>query len=98
LNKQNASKEQIFHIAAFMVTSARGLLDEPRRYGTTRLLEALEMLLDLPESKEDSFLAQLGEKVDRKNYAMSQVGIEGVKRFLDELVMAFVDEAQKRMT
>ncbi|AFV11908.1 hypothetical protein Tph_c17050 [Thermacetogenium phaeum DSM 12270] len=46
MDKAIVSKNKLLDLLCFMVTSARGCLDEPPGYGPLRLLEAYAMLID----------------------------------------------------
>ena len=41
-----------FKLVCFMISSARGLLDEPKLYGPRRLVDATDMLLELLEGAD----------------------------------------------
>lgn len=63
------TQEEAFELLAFLVTSARGLLDEPRAYGPRRLLRATQKLAGflLPRADEEArpFLGDLQQLIDR---------------------------------
>lgn len=73
----------------FLVTSARGCVDEPPIYGPLRLLEAYSMLLDMQEPGEtDEFYYRLNEKIEvLKDMCMIDEGrfIDGLDRVIEEL-------------
>ena len=59
-------REETFNLIAYMITSARGLYDEPADYGSFRLLDATGRLLEIMEysGELDPFLKQLKEEID----------------------------------
>lgn len=61
-----ALKDDLFFLVAYMLTSARGLYEEPPDYGIFRLLDASGRLLEIMEDHglSDPFLAQLKDVVD----------------------------------
>ena len=60
-------------LAAYMLTSARGLLDEPKTYGPFRLLEGASrlcgILMDAHHPKTDS-LGSLKKKIDERKFIL----------------------------
>lgn len=59
-------KEELFNLVAYMLTSARGLYDEPPDYGPFRLLDASGRLLEIMNASGelDPFLTRLKEEID----------------------------------
>ena len=74
----------------YMVTSARGCIDEPKLYGPFRLVDCVERLISLLEGKglADDFLKREREKIAQEKYLLMG-DEEGFVKFLDELVMDF---------
>ncbi|MFQ6076214.1 MAG: DUF6092 family protein [Candidatus Bathyarchaeia archaeon] len=91
----------LFELALFLLTSARGSIDEPQAYGTVRLLEALSRLIELTHHveglKEDRFLNRVKEEVNDKKLNILFSNRAEFIRFLDELILKFVDELERRM-
>lgn len=60
--------EELFNLVAYMLTSARGLYDEPPDYGSFRLLDAAGRLLEIMShsSELDPFLARLKQEIDQE--------------------------------
>ncbi|MDD2573699.1 MAG: DUF6092 family protein [Bacillota bacterium] len=83
-------------IFTFLLTSARGCVDEPPLYGPLRLLEAYSLLLGMLKSDEtDEFYYKLNEKIEAlKDRCMEDEGefIEGLDRVLEELTGHIIDE------
>ncbi len=59
-------QEETFNLIAYMISSARGLYDEPPDYGSFRLLDAAGRLLEILNAagELDPFLTQLKEEID----------------------------------
>ncbi len=76
-----------FELLSFLITSARGLLEEPVIYGPLRLVEAARKLLDIMEEKgiSTSELIELKQYID-ENINTVLIGEEEFKAFLNELV------------
>ncbi len=100
------SETYFFEWAAYMVASARGLLDEPQIYGPIRLLEALRKLLEVLRTvsilEQDLFLTQIEQKLERREYLPSsklktQPGLEWFEKYLDQIAEEFAREAKRRM-
>jgi hypothetical protein len=90
-------KEELFNLIAYMVTSARGLFDEPADYGTFRLLDTTGRLLAIMESQDllDPFLAELKESVDEEREGAMDPDTQ-IER-LDQLVLKIAEEFQNRL-
>ena len=89
-------KNELFLLTAYMVTSARGLFDEPGDYGTFRLIDSAGRLLAIMEAQDmlDPFLARLKEALDDERVG-SMDSQEQPER-LDRMVLEIVDELQNR--
>ena len=90
-------KEELFNLTAYMITSARGLYEEPADYGTFRLLDSAGRLLAIMESQElsDPFLAELKRSVDEEREGNMDPDRQGER--LDQLVLRLADELLKRL-
>ena len=63
----------LFGLVGYMLTSARGLVDEPKLYGPFRLIDGVSRLCDLliDEDEENSeFYRSLKSKIDEKKYSV----------------------------
>ena len=93
-------EQQAFELATFLVVSARSCLDDPPSYGPMRLTQALGRLIklmeDVPGWQADPFLRLVKDKVERRDWLVTSVGLEGFTKFLDGLVADFVQEAKQR--
>jgi len=88
---------ELFHLIAYMITSARGLYDEPPDYGTFRLLDASGRLLEIMESsgRLDPFLTRLKEEVDKERE--SEMDDARQRQRLDRVVVEIAHEMQQRL-
>lgn len=91
-------QEDIFHLLAFMLTSARGLYEEPPDYGAFRLLDTAGRLLEILQHQSllsDPFLLDLKQKIDAEREA--SMDNERQQRALDELILSISEEMQRRL-
>jgi nitroreductase len=98
-NESNTPEEHIFELALFLLTAARGCVEEPQIYGPLRLLDAIGRLVDLYSKtdllKRDEFLIEARKKVD-EGMDRVMVSNEEFVKFMDEMVRSFTDEMIKR--
>ncbi len=89
-------KEELFNLIAYMITSARGLYDEPNDYGTFRLIDSAGRLLAIMESQglSDPFLAELRQSVDEEREGNMDPDRQSDR--LDQLVLKLADELLNR--
>lgn len=91
--------DDIFRLALYLLTSARGCLDEPKIYGVVRLLEVLVRLIDLQKTTKqlepDSFLESMKPRIDRLKILIMENPKE-VQERLDETIREFTAELEKR--
>jgi hypothetical protein len=77
----------------FLVTSARGLMDEPAHYGPFRLIDATSRLVAILERRglSTEFMSSLRGRIEAgKETSMGTT--EEFKAFLDELVIRLVED------
>jgi len=93
------SKEFVYDLATYLLTSARGLIDEPLLYGPLRLIEGLSRLATISERapciERDDFLQAAKKKIDQNKYVVMQSEEEFTK-FLDSLIREFTAELKRR--
>jgi hypothetical protein len=91
-------KDGLFHLAAYLVTSARGLYDEPADYGIFRLIDSAGRLLSVMENAWglDPFLTKL--KLDLDEEREGEMDEVRQKVHLDSMVVAIATELQKRLS
>ncbi len=95
---QEDLQEDIFYLIAYMITSARGLYDEPADYGVFRLLDSAGRLLDLLHRQgllSDPFLVELKQKIEAEREA--NMDEERQRSRLDEWVLAISDEMRRQL-
>lgn len=89
----------LFEYSTFLVTAARGTLDEPHTYGALRLLDGISRLTEIystvPDIKSDEFILQVRAEI-QKNLDQAMTSEERLREFLDGLVVKFTDEMKKR--
>jgi len=90
-------KVELFNLTAYMITSARGLYEEPPDYGTFRLLDSAGRLLAIMESQElsDPFLAELRQSVDEEREGNMNPDRQSER--LDQLVLKLAEELANRL-
>lgn len=83
-------------LVSYMITSARGLYDEPDNYGIFRLIDSAGRLLAIMESAgmSDVFINALRQQVDEERE--SSMDDESQKRNLDMMVLKIAKELQNR--
>jgi hypothetical protein len=80
-------------VAGFMVTSARGLLDEPAGYGPFRLIDATRRLLMVLEGEglSSPALDRLRPRVDDwESKGLDDAAV--FRAYLDDLVLSLLDD------
>jgi len=96
--KEKSGEEYLFEIEAFLISSAKGCLWEPKLYGPLRLLTAFSKIALLPDYvpglKRDEFLLNLRKEIDEK---ITQVMTdEEFKEFIMDISIRFAKEIKKR--
>lgn len=96
---KKSTDEAIFEYAVFLVTSARGCIEEPHLYGPFRLPNAVGRFVEMCQRSDwyvrDILLDQAKTRIDEsKNLAIS--GPNEFKKFADALVRDFANELRRR--
>lgn len=95
---ENEFRDFLFEYSVFLITAARGTLDEPRTYGALRLIDGISRLTDVylrSGMKPDEFL--LGIKADiQANLDRALKSEEELTKFMDDLVLRFTAEMKTR--
>jgi hypothetical protein len=82
------TEEDVFELLAFLATSASLCVDEPKLYGTFRLVDAasrlLGFVLESDQLEDKQSLQQLKDEIDEKKFLMT-TDQEGYVQFLDDL-------------
>lgn len=99
MEEKISAHEYLFGLALFLLTSARGCVDEPLMYGPLRLLDAISRLVNLSKYgeciEEDPFLLKAKEKIDQNKY-MVMSSEEKFVEFMDHLIREFTVELKRR--
>ena len=90
-------KGDFFNLLAFLVTSARGCVDEPKLYGPFRLIDGASRLIGILEEAHmaDEFLVEVKRKMDEGKYKYLIHEMDDQSKFiqfLDDLTLDFVDK------
>jgi hypothetical protein len=93
------SEDEAFELLVFLITSARGCVDEPKLYGTFRLVDAASKLVgfvleDHPEQSE-GFLRDLKQEIDEKKLSL-MADQEGYIEFLGDITREVAQELKRR--
>ena len=81
----------LFELTGYMLTAARGLLNEPPLYGPFRLVDGVSRLCSLLEiegGEYKAFYSQLKKKIDEKKFLV-MTDEEAFVRMIDEAVSEF---------
>jgi len=92
-------EDGLFELSMFLLTSARGCVDEPKIYGSFRLMDALSRLCDVYSRSDklepDKFLSDIKDQVDKAKEKMDLSKEEFVES-MDDLIVKFTDELLSR--
>ncbi|MHC1770131.1 MAG: DUF6092 family protein [Flexilinea sp.] len=90
----SALKNDLILLVSFLLTSARGLYDEPADYGTFRLIDSAGRLLQIMESHgmSDEFLNRLKQNIDEER----EGNMDQSNRLdhLDQMILETVQQIQ----
>jgi hypothetical protein len=93
------TEDDVFELLAFLVTSARLCVDEPRLYGTFRLVDGASRLigfvLQSGQLEDRQSLQQLKDEIDEKKFLLT-TDQEGYFDFLDDLTRKVARELKER--
>lgn len=99
LPQSHTPEQFLFEYALFLLTAARGIMDEPRVYGAIRLVDAVSKLTGLFSTtrglQPDPFLLEAGKKIDGE-LDTALTSDEEFMAFIDGLVHDFAHEMLKR--
>ena len=82
---------ELMDLMGFMITSARGLLDEPQLYGPFRLIDGASKLCAIMQNNVETdkeFLERLRGKIDDGKFDV-MTDVETFTTMLDEIVIDF---------
>jgi hypothetical protein len=88
--QMNSSKLQwgFISLISYMLTSARGLVDEPKIYGPSRLVEAAKRLINLAEDCGfyDASVSEVATQIEERRIDTLLKGEAEFIRFMDDLI------------
>lgn len=84
-------RDELLLLVGFMLTSARGLMEEPKSYGPSRLLDAAGRVLDMMEEHGmlDQSLQEIKAHIDDERFG--PMDDEGFVARLDELAVNWTE-------
>jgi hypothetical protein len=87
---------ELLLLIGFMLTSAHGLVDEPKSYGPARLVEAAGRLLDMMEERGmlDDSLKGIKGIIDHERFG--PMDEEGFPARLDQLALTWTESIADR--
>jgi hypothetical protein len=87
---------ELLLLIGFMLTSAHGLVDEPKSYGPARLVEAAGRLLDMMEERGmlDDSLKEIKGIIDHERFG--PMDEEGFPARLDQLALTWTESIADR--
>lgn len=92
-------REGIFQLSLYLVTAARGCVDEPHMYGPLRLMNAITRLSNLYSKsnalKPDQFLTSASKEID-ENLDKVMSSEDEFIAFMDKMVIEFTEELKRR--
>ncbi len=87
------NKQEILKFISYLVTSAREFKNEPKIYGSFRLIDAVDKFVKFTGS-EDKNLKMLVEKLNKKK-SLCMTDEEGFYSMLDDVIFDLVDLMSK---
>lgn len=90
-------RKEFFELLCFILSSARGLMEEPQAYGPFRLVDTASRLISVLEKYgiADEFLMNEKSKIEEGKYSVME-SEDKFKEFLDDLMMDFAKELRIR--
>ncbi len=91
-------QDDLFFLISYLITSARGLYDEPADYGVFRLLDTAGRLMELMDAHglmDDTFFPDLKTRIAEEVEGSMDSGRQ--RERLDELLKLVTAEMQKRL-
>jgi nitroreductase len=99
MDETTTPEQYIFELAIFLLTAARGCVNEPRMYGPLRLVDAVSRLAKLYSKtdllKSDDFVIRAQKKIDENKFQV-MASEESFVKFIDDMIAEFTDELRKR--
>jgi len=88
----------LFDLATYLVASARDCVDEPLIYGPLRMLDGVSKIAQITGGDprlRDSFLSKMGPRISADVLKVMS-DREKFKKALDDLLLEFTDELERR--
>ena len=88
---------ELMELMGFMITSARGLLDEPQMYGPFRLIDGASKLCAIMENRveaDNELLSRIKDKIDESKFHV-MTDLDSFTSMLDEVVLDFTKKLKK---
>jgi hypothetical protein len=88
----------LFDLVGYMLTSARGLVDEPPLYGPFRLIDGASRLCEILAQEDEEysgFYKDLKSKIDARKYTV-MTDTDTFINLMDELVYDFTKKLKER--
>ena len=84
--------EDFYGVLSYLLTSALGLVNEPKSYGPLRLLDSTIRLIDVLEARgmTDDFLGRLRPRIQKAENLLEDE--RQFAEFLDTLILELVDK------
>jgi hypothetical protein len=93
------TEDDVFELLAFLVTSARLCVDEPKLYATFRLVDGASRLLGFvlksDQLADKQSLQQLKDEIDEKKFLLT-TDQAGYFKFLDDLTRKVARDLKER--
>jgi hypothetical protein len=97
--RMTIAEDDVFELLAFLATSARLCVDEPKLYGTFRLVDGASRLLGFvlksDQLEDKQTLQQLKDEIDEKKSLLT-TDQEAYFGFLDDLTRKVARELKER--
>ena len=90
-------KYDLLKLFCYMITSARGCIEEPKLYGPFRLIDSVARIIALLDNEglADDLLKKEMAKIEENKYLLMEERGKFIE-FLDELVIDFTAELKEK--
>ena len=88
---------ELMDLMGFMITSARGLLDEPQLYGPFRLIDGASKLCAIMENRVEAdkeLLTRIKDKIDEGKFNV-MTDLDAFTSMLDKVVLDFTKKLKE---
>ena len=93
------SEDEAFELLVFLITSSGGCVDEPKLYGTFRLVDGASKLigfvLENQPTQSEEFLRDLKQEIDERKLSL-MTDPEGYVEFLSDITRKVAQELKRR--